>query len=306
MKLSGIDANLLVALDALLSERSVTRAAGRLGVGQPAMSHSLARLRDHFKDPLLVPRGREMVLSEKALRLVDRVARAAAAFASIFEDRSSFDPHAARRFGVASTDLFALRFVPGMLRTIAREAPGVELELRPLVSACTQEILRDGVDLAFGVFEDVPPELNQQHLFHDPLVCVVRADHPEVGAAIALPTYVSLGHLEVVPAPHARPGEGIDRQLAASGERRRVTTRVPYYLVAARVLAESDLVLTMTRASAESLTAMAALKIVEAPFDLPPLAFSQVWSRRHDQDGAHRWLRETTARICSAPRTAAP
>jgi len=108
MKLSGIDANLLIALDALLRERNVTRAAARLGIGQPALSHSLARLRSHFKDPLLVPHGRELRLSTKASRLVESVAAATAALASVFEERPGLDLDASRKFIIAGADWAAM------------------------------------------------------------------------------------------------------------------------------------------------------------------------------------------------------
>ena len=298
MKLSGIDANLLVALDALLKERSVTRAAARIGVGQSAMSHTLARLRAHFGDPLLVPRGRELVLTEKALKLVEAVDTATDAVAAVFVDKPGFDPTARRTFVLACTDLFSLRFVPPLLHTLSREAPGIELEVRPLISRSTEQILSDGVELAFGVFEDVPVEMNQLRLFQDPFVCVVRADHPDVADELSLETYVALPHLEVAPAPSSRPGDRIDRLLTARGLRRRVTTRVPYFLLAAHLVAQSDLVLTMTQAHAEVLAELAPLRIVKAPLELPPLAFSQIWCRRYDDDEAHRWLRDTAARIC--------
>jgi DNA-binding transcriptional LysR family regulator len=299
MKLSDIDTNLLLALEALLTERSVTRAAARLGVGQPAMSHSLARLREHFGDPLLVRRGRDLVLSEKARALLDSVTQATAALSRVFEERPGFDPAAPRRFAVACTDLFSLRFVPELLATVEREAPGVELEVRPLVARSTEQILGDGVDLAFGVFEDVPPAINQEHLFSDPFVCVVRADHPAVEhEALSLESYVSLPHLEVAPAPQSRPGARIDRVLAAQGLKRRVKSRVPYFLLAAQILARTDQALTMTRSYAGVLATLGSLRVVAAPIELPPLAFSQIWLHRSDDDPGHRWLRATTARLC--------
>jgi DNA-binding transcriptional LysR family regulator len=298
MKLSGVDANLLVALDALLRERNVTRAAARIGVGQSAMSHSLARLREHFGDALLVPRGRELVLTERARRLVDAVAVATAAVTDVFIDRPGFDPGAPRTFVLACTDLFSLRFVPEIHQALSRDAPGVELEVRALASRSIDAILGDGVELAFGVFEDVPATVNQLHLFHDPFVCVVRADHPRADRALSLEAYLALPHLEVLPAPNARPGDRVDRLLAARGARRRVTTRVPYFLLAAHVLTRSDHVLTMTHACAEALTRVAPLRIVKPPLEIPPLAFSQIWHRRHDDDAAPRWLRDAAARIC--------
>jgi DNA-binding transcriptional LysR family regulator len=305
MKLSGIDANLLVALDALLRERNVTRAAAKLGVGQPALSHSLARLREHFKDPLLVPKGRQLVLSDKGTKLAPSVTAAAAALADVFEERPSFDPRARSAFAIAAGDLFAWRFVPAIAQRLAREAPGIELEVRPLMGRSTAAILGDGVDLAFGAFEDVPPEINQQHLFRDPFVCVVRADHPLVGATLPLKTYVKLPHIEVAPAPNARPGVRIDRLLAARGLERRVATRVPYFLLAAQLLAASDQVLTMTQRFAEVLTGLAPLKLVKCPLPIPPLSFSQIWSRDHDHQPAHRWVRDACASVCGSAEDAA-
>jgi DNA-binding transcriptional LysR family regulator len=298
MRISGIDANLLIALNALLTERNVTRAAARIGVGQPALSHSLARLREHFKDPLLVQRGRELHLSKKALRLVEPVAVAAAAFSSVFEERPDLDLRSARRFVLAAADLFSLRFVPEIQRTLRRDAPGVALEVRPLADRSTEQILSDGVDLAFGVFDDVPSGLNQQHLFQDPFVCVVRADHPQVGTNLSLRAFTQLAHLEVAPAPKAKPGLRIDRLLAAKGMARRVETRVPYFLLAARILESSDQVLTMTHAFADELTKAARLRIVKCPLPIPPLSFSQIWDRQQDDDPTHRWLREACARLC--------
>jgi DNA-binding transcriptional LysR family regulator len=299
MRISGIDANLLIALNALLSERNVTRAAARIGVGQSALSHSLARLREHFKDPLLIQRGRELHLSEKALRLVEPVAVAAAAFATIFEERAGLDLRSARHFVLGAADLFSLRFVPELERTLRRQAPRVTLEVRPLADRATEAILSDGVDLAFGVFEDLPPRVNQQHLFQDPFVCVVAADHPTVGPSLSLRAFTQLPHLEVAPAPKARPGQRIDRILSAKGMGRRVQTRVAYFLLAARILESSNQVLTMTRIFAEELTKAARVRIVKCPLAIPPLSFSQIWLRQHDEDPMHRWLRETCARICT-------
>src|SRR5688572_21083706 len=119
MKLSGIDANLLAALDALLREKSVTRAARRLGVGQPALSHSLARLRDHFKDELLVLKGRNYILSDKAERLASVVANATRALAEVFEEQPRFEAATSSyRFVVACSDLFGILIIPELLHTL--------------------------------------------------------------------------------------------------------------------------------------------------------------------------------------------
>ncbi|MET0595684.1 MAG: LysR family transcriptional regulator, partial [Polyangiaceae bacterium] len=175
MKLSGIDANLLAALDALLREKSVTRAARRLGVGQPAVSHSLSRLRAHFHDELLVLKGRNYVLTAKAEKLTSVVANATRALADVFEEQPSFDAATSSyRFVVACSDLFGILIVPELLRTLQREAEHVEVELRAIVAPANESILGGGVDIALGIFEDVPARINQQALYEDPAVCVIR------------------------------------------------------------------------------------------------------------------------------------
>lgn len=299
VKLSGMDTNLLLALHALLSERSVTRAARRLGVGQPAMSHSLARLRTYFKDPLLVRRGRELVLSPKAHALAESASQAISALNAVFETSSDIGGTTPRSFSVACADLFAVRFLPQLVTHLVEEAPGLELAVRSLPGRASEQILSDEVDLAFGVFEDLPTTINQQYLFDDSFVCLVRANHLRVKKTLSLDTFLALPHLEVLPSPHARPGERIDRLLAARGARRRVAIRVPYFFLAAQLVAQGDYILTMTKAFAEVLARTAPLRLVKPPLDIPPLRFSQIWRRDRDDDRQHRWLREASARVCS-------
>jgi DNA-binding transcriptional LysR family regulator len=302
MRFSGIDANLLIVLDALLREKNVTRAAQRVGRGQPAMSHALARLRAYFEDPLLVPEGRGLALSARAEELSEPVARAMSALLEVFDKHAGAEKRAHRRFVIASSDLFACRFFPELLRTLQRDDPTIVLEARPLTARSTEQILSDGIDLAFGVYEDVPLHINQQQLFNESFVCVVRADHPKVRKTIPLRLYLDLPHLEITFAPRARIGERIDRMLAATGTRRRVTASVAHFSVARRVLETNDHVLTMTKGSAESLIQGSALRIVDAPLELPQLRFSQIWWRHQDEDTSHRWLRETAAHVCTSHR----
>jgi DNA-binding transcriptional LysR family regulator len=270
VKLSGIDANLLAALDALLREKSVTRAARRLGVGQPAVSHSLARLRAHFNDDLLVLKGRNYVLTHKAEKLASVVSNATRALADVFEEQPSFDAATSSyRFVVACSDLFGVLIVPELLRTLRREAEHVEVELRAIVAAPKELILDGGVDLALGIFEDVPSRINQQSLYDDPAVCMVRADHTQVGKRLTIETYSKLPHLEIGPTSDAISGLHIDRALASIGKRRHVNLRVPYYLLAPHILEHTDHVATLSASGADILAKMARLRVVEPPIELP-------------------------------------
>jgi len=299
MKLSAIDANLLLALHALLQERSVTRAGKRLGIGQPAMSRSLARLRDHFDDPLLVTKGREFVLSPTARGLIPAVERAALALTEVFDHRRGGAHGRGRPFVIACADLFAHAVVPKVLERMWRDSPQATIELRPISSHSSEQILGDGVDLALGSFEDVPASVNQRDLFSDPFVCVLREGHPRVRSTLPLKTYVELAHLEVLPTPQARPGLRIERALAAKGLQRRVVARVPYFALASDLLAQTDLVLTMTRQWAQFIQEGTALRVVDAPVKLPPQRFSLIWSRRHDGDRTHTWFRDLVATVCT-------
>jgi DNA-binding transcriptional LysR family regulator len=299
MKLSGIDANLLAALDALLREKSVTRAAKRLGVGQPALSHSLSRLRAHFHDDLLVLKGRTYVLTDKAEKLTRVVANATRALSDVFEEHPSFDAATSSyRFVVACSDLFGMVVIPELLRTLRQEAEHVEVELRPIVATSKESTLEGGVDLALGIFEDVPASINQQSLYEDPAVCLVRANHEQVGKRLTMETYGKLPHLEIGPIADSIPGLHIDRALAAIGKHRRVTLRIPYYLLAPHILEQSDHVATVSASGAEILTRMARLRVVEPPIALPSVRYSQIWNNRHNDDRAHTWLRELIAGIC--------
>ncbi len=293
MKLSGVDANLLPALDALLREKNVTRAARRLGVGQPAVSHSLARLRSHFQDELLVLRGRTYFLTEKAEKLAEVVASATRAMAAVFEEPPAFDAAtASSRFVVACSDLLGFLILPELLRTLESEAEHVEVELRTPLSTSMEAMLEGGVDLALGIFEDVPSSMNQQALYEDPAVCVVREDHGRVSDDLTLETYGDLPHLEIAPTLGSIPALHVERALAAIGKRRRVTLRTPYYLLAPRILERTDHVATLPASAAELFVKMARLRVLPPPIELPTYKFSQIWRNDRNEDRAHTWLRE--------------
>jgi DNA-binding transcriptional LysR family regulator len=303
MELSAIDTNLLVALHALLQEASVTRAAKRLAIGQPAMSHALARLRDHFQDTLLVAKGRQLVLSPAAEALAPAVERAVAAMAEVFGSSPPKGHGAMRPFVLVCADHFGAAIVPSLLRRLGDSASR-GLDVRAFHSRSTDRILEDA-DVALGSFEDLPATVSQRHLFSDPFVCVVRADHPQVRSTLTLRTYLKLSHVEVVPAPLARPSARVERALGARAGHRRVELWLTSYLLAARVLAETDLVLTLTRSLARVLQESAPLRIVGFPVEILPHRFSLIWHRRNDTDAVHTRLRNAVIDVCS-PRLGHP
>ena len=295
MRLSAIDANLLIALYALLSERNVTRAAARVGVGQPAMSHSLGRLRDHFRDPLLVKKGRELVLTERGHRLVRPVAEAMASLRDVFVEGDLFVPaRSARQFVVAAADLMSMLFVPRLVRRLRQKAPGVTLQLWPLVARSTDAILDNGVELALGVFEDVPVTMNQEPLFTDDWACLLSPRHAAARKpALTLDDYVKYPHVEC--APHGRLSPRLDRVLAALGRRRNIALQVPYWSLIPEVLAAGPYLHTVIARGAARLAATAELAVRPLPLAMAPMVFSQLWRRSHDDDAGHQWLRREVA-----------
>jgi DNA-binding transcriptional LysR family regulator len=298
--MKGPDLNLLIALDALLQEQNVSRAAVRVGLSTPAMSHALARLRKQLGDPLLVRAGQRMVMTPRAVDLRDRVHAMAADALGLMAPAPMRDIRTLERsFRVKASDMILCVLGPAFDR-LARIAPGVSFHVMPPQFE-EPALLRDGtVDLAIGVYDyapysDLPTDLRIQQLFVDPFVCVVRADHPTVGRSVTLAQYVELEHVQI--APRGQPGGYVDEVLAEHGVKRRIVRAVPYFIAALVLVSHTDYILTVSSELARKLAEPLGLKVVQPPrsIALEPNHLSQLWHPRNDRDPAHRWLRETMA-----------
>jgi DNA-binding transcriptional LysR family regulator len=299
--LHRIDLNLLVALDALTRERSVTKAAERAGVTQSAMSHTLRRLRELFDDPLLV-RGRGgMVLTPRAEALAVPLRSALVSLARTLAEPEPFAPgHASRTFRIVSPDLFDALVLPTLLQRLAHEAPAVDLAVVPTPKRLADSLETGDVDLAihpvlldphpFDIGTQIDPELQSRTLFRDSFQCFVRNDHPALGRRrLTLKAYSRLNHILVSPG-----GEGpgvVDRILEEQGEQRRIALRVPHFATALEVVAQSDLVLTGPSSLANCSVA-STIASRPAPFAIPEHAITMIWHPRFTEDPAHRWLRQ--------------
>lgn len=294
--LQNIDLNLLVALDALISEQSVTRAAQRIGVSQPAMSQALARLRTAFDDPLLVRTGRGMAPTTLAESLAAPLHGLLSQLDSLVRERGDFSPATSTRaFHLASLDHFSALHLPGLIGIIRDEAPDVDLVATQLsYDTLASDLERGVVDLGIGVFNDVPAGQMQRHLHDERFVCMVRRGHPAL-ERWGLDAFVS--------APHgllATTGRGpgtVDRCLSAQGLSRRVAVRVPHFLAAGAIAASSDLVFTVAGRLAKYFSQCCDVVLVEPPLSLPTYAVVMRWHRRSHEDPAHRWIRQ---RICES------
>lgn len=286
-----LDLNLLETLNALLQELSVSRAARRVGLSTPAMSHALARLRATLGDEVLVRAGREMVPTQRAMALKEEVHTALANARAVLSPRAELDPRKlTREFRVNATD-HVVTVLGSSLDELARQqAPGAVLRFLP-TAVDDAALLREGsVDLAIGIYAQLPPELRTRVLFTDRFVTVLRKGHPASKSRLDLDTFLSLDHLQV--APRGRPGGYLDDLLAARGRRRRVTRAVPYFLSALQLAAESDAALTISERMARRLADAFGLVVLETPIKLQPYALSLLWHPRQDSSPEHTWLRQ--------------
>ncbi|MDH0645417.1 LysR family transcriptional regulator [Pseudomonas sp. GD03858] len=295
--LRRIDLNLLLTLHALLSEQHVSRAALRLHRSQPAVSHALAQLREIFADPLLVRRGGRLQLSARAEALREPLQQALGQLDDLLGS-PGFEPGKARRsFRLAMSDYGARVVLPALMHLLRREAPGIDLVVsQGSREAMVGQLIDGEVDLALGVFPELPAEIAQQVLFEESFVCLAdRASLPARGG-LDLDQWLARPHVLVA----VRPGidNEIDQALASQGARRRIALTLPHWGVAQSVIAGTDLVLTVARRSLAGARLDPALRRFEPPLAISPFAFTQTWHVRREGDAGHRWLRGQIQALC--------
>lgn len=301
-KLSGIDLNLLVALDALLQEQNVTAAGRRIGLSQPATSHALARLRDLISDPLLIREGRALRRTAIAERLAPVVQRLLIEIEGTLLGGRVFVPRrAVRTFRIATNDYCGAVLLPQLVERIRRAAPLVRMEIRAHRGpAPARDLARGEIDLGLGTFLEVDPTLRVRTLFDERFICLMREGHPRLRGALTLARYIELEHLLV-----SAPGYGlgvVDRELDRQGLKRRVAVQVPFFLVAPAIVARTDLVVTLPARLAQAASTLHGLRVLPAPLELTPFSVQEVWHESRDHDPALVWLREQvrkTAEILS-------
>jgi DNA-binding transcriptional LysR family regulator len=293
--LGAFDLNLLTAFDALWSERSVTRAARRVGLTQSALSHALQRLRAQLDDPLFQPTPGGMMPTARAQALAGPVADALAGVRRALEAPRPFDPRRLERtFTVGTSDYSELVLLPRLLARLEREAPGLSLVVRPVGPRSDRDLLSGAHDLGITPGGHTDGELRSQELFTERFVCILRKGHPLARKRLTVERFVKLSHVLI--APENVGDAPVDVALRAIGRARRVTVRVPHFLVAPLVVAESDHVLTLPERVVQALGA-ARFSVHAPPIPVPGFAIHQHWHPRNDADPGHRWFRELVAEI---------
>ncbi|PRA28431.1 LysR family transcriptional regulator [Pseudomonas poae] len=286
--LRRIDLNLLVILDALLTEQHVTRAAERLHLSQPAVSHALARLRDMLGDPLLVRQGGSLMPTARALELATPLAEALAHVQALLAP-NRFDPASAkRRFRVAMSDYSAAIFLPRLVRVLRREAAGIDLQIiQASREGMVDGVLNGDLDLAAGVFPDTPAELRTTPLFEEHYTCLVDRNSLPADGALDLATYLSRPHVLLEMRGSGTPE--IERALTAIRQRRHVAVSLPHWGVAPQLIEGTDLILTVSSRGLLNIDHQA-LVAVPPPFHIPSFAVELAWHARRGGDVGLQWF----------------
>jgi DNA-binding transcriptional LysR family regulator len=290
MNLGAFDLNLLIVFDAIMQERSVTRAGSRIGLSQPAMSHALNRLRHLLGDELFVRTPAGMDPTPRAESLAAPI-RDALSQVRLALEPASFDPATSdRRFVLALNNYAAVLLAPLVVAAVSSAAPSVRLDIRPRgILDLAERLDRGDLDLAIGVLASPGERFATAMLADDEMVVVMRQGHPAADRDLTPAAFAALLHLEI---SSSLDDTGfIDRWLGDQGLARHVALRAPF-LSTPQVLIQSDLVASMSRRIALQLLRHYPLRICQPPYISPSVQLTMLWSRRMDDHPAHRWLRE--------------
>lgn len=300
-----LDFHLIRVLHTVLTERSVSRAALRLGMHQPAVSAVLRRLRAIVRDPLLVRSGSTMVPTDIGLRMIDPAAGILRAAEALFSDVRGFDPATdTHTFRIAASDYLGPQLVPGLVATLHELAPRSRVEIHPLVDRTEsyRQLAQGEIDVVLINWFDPVDDLHASVLFDDEVVCLVSDRHPALTQGWTVESWLAQQH--VLPLPVSIHSRGlIDAHLERLGLVRNCVVHCPHFGLIPDLVARSDLVVTAGRRFFERYTGRLPLAILPCPVEFPRMAYHQVWHTRSDTSGAGQWLRDQINRAAADLRT---
>ncbi len=292
-----LNLNLILALEALLAEMNVTRAAERLNVTQSAMSRSLQKLRDHLGDELLVRSGRGMVRTARAERIFGSLRHGLQALRRALNEETHFVPEQSSRvFRLATRDIMSVWLLPMLMAHVRQHAPDVSLHVVFVHQDLSSQLDSGALDMALGVGFADAPGLKQRLLLRDGWVCLARKNNPALASGLDIEQYVALPH--ALCSPHGEGAGIVDDALAKLGHTRRIAFRTLYFIGAAIAVAQTDMILTMPRRAGQHLAAMLDLQMFDPPVELPAVDLVSLWHERMDDDPAHCWLRRAISSVC--------
>jgi DNA-binding transcriptional LysR family regulator len=286
----NIDLKLLGIVSVLQKTRSVSKAAKRLGLSQSTVSMTLAKLRDHFHDPLFVRTSTGMETTPYGAEIIGHLKRAEDILQSVLEHHATFLPMSADRiFYIHSTDIAQVTLLPKLMRRFQQVAPLLRVKLRRM-SENTPRLLESGeADLAVGFIMPMGGGFCRQRLFKDRFICAVRGDHPRVRGELTLEQFQSETHLEIAT---SGTGHGIvGKTLETKNIKRRIGLTVPSFLGITSIIAAMDFLAVIPAQLGQHLASFANIKILELPFEIPAYFITQHWHERYSNDRANKWLR---------------
>ncbi|HEX4355801.1 MAG TPA: LysR family transcriptional regulator [Polyangiales bacterium] len=296
MDFRGVDLNLLLALDILLAERHVTRAAERLGVSQPAMSASLARLRVVFGDQILVRSAKGLTATPRAERLREPLAQMMTLLGDMLAVPPSFAPATSQRtFTLIGTDFVELILLPSLMAMLTRDAPRTQVHLKGPDFNNLESRLATDLDLAVGYCPAASDALIKRSVFVEPFVCIARDRHPRLAEGLSLERYVELAHVQALPLGSTMYAAAIDTALAQLGLVRTIALWEPGFLAIASVVATTDLISTVPARVAAHVARSVPIAVHELPLPVASAEFAMYWHPRCQDDPGHKWLRDYVA-----------
>src|SRR5262252_2516934 len=297
MNVGDLDLNLLRAFDAVLRDGSVTSAAKRLGLSQPAMSNALARLRRLLGDPLFMRTPGGMRPTPFAQQLAAPVQQALDLIRASLSQQAGFDPKTSDRiFRFQPTDVGRIAFLPPLLQRLQRDAPLVRVETQQLPQDEVSDALASGeVDVAVGFLPELSHGVVHEHLFRDRYVCLVRSDHPRIGSRLTRAQFLSATHVLVSSRGSAH--EIVEQTLRNQGLVRKIALRVPHFTVVPMILARTDHMVIVPEGLVRAIMPFGRFKALKPPVDIPALDVRVHWHERFDQDPGIAWLRRVLVEL---------
>lgn len=290
MNIKKLNLNLLLALDALLTEQHVSRAAKKIFITQPAISNSLNQLRGVFKDKLLIRSGRKMVLTPLAQTMAPKVAHILEQVREIIEPSNDFNPLTSHRiFSIAMPDYCELVFLPELFKVFAKSAPNIKLRIVPISTIDSADLFQEqSLDISLGFLKIHSPVLHQEKLFNEYPVCITSQ---KLKSHLTQKQFFSSKHIAITFNQHIY-SDITDTALANMGLKRDIVVAVPHILAALLMAMQTPYIATVPASVAYALQSALGLTIKRLPFDLPVIPISMVWHKRFDNDPGHQWLRK--------------
>jgi DNA-binding transcriptional LysR family regulator len=294
----NLDLNLLVALNALLEEKQVTRAAERINLSQPAMSRALARLRTMFQDPLLIKDAKGMALTSRAQELYIPLQHILREITDMVSPPSIEPAQMQGEIVIATRDNILVTILPKVIDIITNEAPEIKLRIVPLIGHDLSPLEFHKVDFVLSATESESASLHRSILYEECFICMASSKYANLGGKITLEKFMSMKHCLVTISGF---GTGVvDDYLSQKGLERNIVVRLPHFLAAGYLVAESDLIVTLPLRLAQLFAQSNLIALLEPPFQLPQFPIYLYWHRRNQNNPIHQWIKKIIKSSCNS------